>query len=101
PPTLSRNGLFPELFMLTMNTEYNLLLEAIVPFAQKVLEEHGEFYPFGAFIDPDGKLNLRTGSPDTEYPNPSELIDQLRGELAEEARQGRLVASVICVNVSV
>jgi hypothetical protein len=34
------------------------LLNAVMPFAERMLAEHGEFYPYGAAMKPDGEIVL-------------------------------------------
>jgi hypothetical protein len=33
--------------------ESEALLSALLPFAEKMLREHGEFYPYGGYMKPD------------------------------------------------
>ena len=38
--------------------ELDQLLNFALEFAQKMLKEHGEFYPFGASMGMDGKISM-------------------------------------------
>lgn len=42
--------------------DLNALLETALPFAQQMLEEHGDFYPFGATMKVDGKIDQTAAS---------------------------------------
>jgi len=35
--------------------DLDALLNNLLPFAERMLREHGEFYPFGGSITPDGR----------------------------------------------
>lgn len=36
--------------------DLNQLLNSLLPFAKRRLAEHGEFYPFGSTMKPDGEI---------------------------------------------
>ena len=38
------------------------LTNAILPLAERMLTEHGEFYPFGGYMKPDGAI-VHVGAP--------------------------------------
>jgi len=38
--------------------EVDALLNAVLPFAQQMLEKYGQFYPLGASMDKSGKVGL-------------------------------------------
>ena len=37
--------------------DLDALMSALLPFAQRMLSKHGEFYPFGAAIDREGQCD--------------------------------------------
>ncbi|MEA2711218.1 MAG: hypothetical protein QOF78_3819 [Phycisphaerales bacterium] len=43
------------------NPDLDELLNALIPFAQQMLAEHGEFFPFGASMDAKGESSVRAG----------------------------------------
>lgn len=78
----------------------NELLNAVLPFAQQMLDKHGEFYPFAAALDPDGKVILVAGHPGEEHPVPSELRDFLEASLRQGAQEGRYTGTAVCFNAT-
>jgi len=78
------------------NPDLEELLNTLVPFAQQMLSEHGEFYPFGASIDAPGELACVAGDTGEEQPDSKEVIDLLVRGFREEAKRGRIRAAAIC-----
>jgi hypothetical protein len=77
------------------------LLNVALEFAQKMLKEHGEFYPFGASMGADGKIAMDAVSTGEEKPPPQELLGLLAESYAKRANTGELRAAAICVDVRV
>ncbi|HLY99183.1 MAG TPA: hypothetical protein VKT33_08985 [Candidatus Angelobacter sp.] len=78
------------------------LLNALVPFAQKMLQERGEFYPFGASMQSDGTISLVSANADgSEFPKSTDLIELMEMCLQKEAKSGKIKASGICMDVRV
>jgi hypothetical protein len=85
--------------MPTPKTQCEQLLKAVLPFAQKMLSEHGEFYPFGATMKPDGTI-VQVGAYDgREHPPSQSLIDLLRGAFTASAKSGDIIASATVYDV--
>jgi hypothetical protein len=42
--------------MATPKDDVEKLMNALLPFAEKMLREHGEFYPYGGAMSADGKI---------------------------------------------
>jgi hypothetical protein len=60
------------------------LLNVVMPFAERMLAEHGAFYPFGAAVEVDGEMRMLGGDPALgEHPDPAAVItsmyDAVRG----------------------
>ena len=54
------------------------LLNAVMPFAEQMLREHGAFYPFGAAVDVDDEMRLLVADPALgEHPEPTAVIASL------------------------
>jgi len=50
-------------------------MNAILPLAEKMLREHGEFYPYGGYMQTSGEIvDVGAGEPDTDYPKSKDLI---------------------------
>ena len=62
------------------NEDLDVLLNAVIPLAQQMLEKYGEFYPLGASMDAQGKAGLVGVMPKSEYPQAQEIIDLLTSE---------------------
>jgi hypothetical protein len=75
------------------------LTSTLVPFAQEMLAKHGEFYPFAATIDKNGKVAQVAGEIGSARPESSELIAFLNEALRVQAARGVIRACGICYNV--
>jgi hypothetical protein len=75
------------------------LLNVVLPFAQKMLEEHGEFYPFAAAITTDGQLELVAGDPDPgiEHPAARDIVVTCFDALV--SRRDQIRAAAVVTNV--
>jgi hypothetical protein len=69
--------------------------------AQQMLVEHGEFYPFGAFLNANGKVEALAVYTGDEHPSSVELIELMYGVITKMANDGTLVAYAIAVNVNI
>jgi hypothetical protein len=81
--------------------ELDEVLNALLPFAQEMLQKHGEFYPFAAAMTRECELASVAGDVGSEQPDPRELADFLFDALREMAQRGEIKASGVCVNVTV
>jgi len=79
--------------------DLDALLNAALPFAQKMLVERGQFYPFGATMKPDGKIDQTAGWTGEEFPQSQELIDLLVGSYRAQAAKKELRATAFCFDV--
>lgn len=75
------------------------LLDHLFPFAQQVLEKHGEFYPFGAAITSSGEVKLVSSDIGTEHPDSQSVIDALVNGFRQEAAIGAVRAIGVCLDV--
>ncbi len=71
----------------------------LVPFAEKMLREHGEFYPYGGVMMPDGSLQCIAASDGAERPKSKDLIDLLVAGFREDGRRGKYKATGIVYDV--
>ena len=82
--------------------ESEALLNALLPFAEKMLRKNGEFYPYGGYMKPDGTIvQVGATDPDTEHPKSKDLIYVLRSSLRELARRKECKAVAIVFDVTV
>jgi hypothetical protein len=75
------------------------LLNAALPFAQRMLKEHGEFYPYAVTLRADGTTAMVAGYDGRERPPSLEIIDILKGGLRADAAAHKIVASAIVSDV--
>jgi len=76
--------------------DYNALLDALMPFAEQMLKQHGEFFPFGAAINPAGEVTAHATYDGTETPPSEEVIALLVRGFQAGAREGKIRAAGIC-----
>lgn len=79
--------------------DLNLLLQNLLPFAQQMINEHGEFFPFGATIDAEGKIALCGADTGSEQPPSQECSDLLLGGFKVQAKEGKIRACGIVYDV--
>ena len=75
------------------------LMNMLVPFAEKMLREHGGFFPYGGVMMPDGSMQHFAASDGTEHPASQDLIDLLLARFREDGRQGKYKATAIVYDV--
>jgi hypothetical protein len=80
--------------------EIQELLNFLLPYAERMLNEHGEFYPYAAALDSDGGLNAVGADVDDDAPDVGELLVALHQGLRERAAEGAIRASGIAADVT-
>jgi hypothetical protein len=79
--------------------DLNKLLNALVPFAQKMLAKHGEFFPFGGYMDIGGGIAHVGGWTGDEQPRSQEVIGVMVKGLHQQAERQEIRAAAICLDV--
>jgi len=75
------------------------LLGSLLPFAEKMLQEHHEFFPFGGHMETDGKI-VHDGAYDgTEHPPSQALIDLLQKAFQQSASSNKLLTCAIVYDI--
>ncbi len=78
-------------------------MNAMLPLAEKMLRQYGEFYPYGGYMKADGAI-VEVGAtvPDTDRPKSKDLIYILRNSLQDAAQRNecKVVAMVFDVTVT-
>lgn len=82
-------------------SDYNALLESLMPFAQTMLKKHGEFFPFGAAINTAGEVTGHMTYDGNEKPDSDTVIAALVQAFQTEAREGKIRASGICYDACI
>jgi hypothetical protein len=82
--------------------ESERLMNAMLPLAEKMLRQHGEFYPYGGYMKPDGTIvDVGAEDPDTERPKSKDLIYVLQSSFREMAGTNQCKAVAIVFDVAV
>ncbi len=82
--------------------DLNQLFDSLLPLAERMLAEHGEFFPFGGTMKPDGEIATvsadaaRLLSDGGEHPPSQSVIDLMTQAFRQQARSGQLRAAGIC-----
>ena len=77
------------------------LLQHCESFARQMLATSGEFYPFGAFVNLEGKVEAMGAHLGSEHSNSQELFRFLREALAQMEKEEKLLAYVIASNADI
>jgi hypothetical protein len=75
------------------------LLAAAVPFSRQMLASHGEFYPYGATMDGNGKITNVGGYTGDEHPKPTDLIELLRAAFKKQGEEGKIMACALVYDI--
>ncbi len=79
--------------------DFDTLLNALAPFAKQMLSQHGEFYPFGAAMAPDGQVTAHAGYEGSEQPETQAVIDLLTQAFRQQAAAGEIRAAGLCKDI--
>lgn len=83
-------------------TEAEILLTAALPFAQKMLADHGEFFPYGYAMTRDKRVVQVAADPGKkEHPRSQSVLDFLEVAMRHGAQTGEYRASAVVVDVRV
>jgi hypothetical protein len=80
--------------------EIQELLNFLLPYAERMLSEHGEFYPYAAALDSDGELNAVGTDVDDDSPDVGDVLLALHEGLRERAAEGAIRATGIAADVT-
>lgn len=79
-----------------IQSDFNELLGPLVGLAETLLEQEGEFRPFGARLAAGGQLALIDVSPTLERPSNPLILDALYATFRVEAKAGTIRACAVC-----
>lgn len=77
------------------------LMDAVLPLAEKLLSEHGEFFPYGGAMTRDGKIVSVAAYDGDEHPQSSEVIDMLQKAFHTAAKNKEYKATALVYDVRV
>jgi hypothetical protein len=81
--------------------DLDTLLNDLIPFAQRMLGEYGEFLPFGAWMALDGSITSVGADSGNEHPKSQEIISLLVDGFRQQVVNGQIKAVGICFDVRV
>lgn len=82
-------------------TECEALLSAVMPFAEQMLRDYGEFAPFGSAMTPTGEVKLVAGHDQREQVLSAEVIEQLKQSFKQGACSGEYKATALTSNMKI
>ena len=77
------------------------LMNWLLPFARQMPERHGEFFPFGAALRPDGQLVPVAGYDGSNRARSADLIRLIKDGFVEAARRCEYKATALVYDVKV
>jgi hypothetical protein len=77
------------------------LINALMPFAEKMLTESGGFLPYGGVITPDDQVHLVQFAEDGETVKAQEIFDQANAALRSGAQEGKWTTTALVADVTV
>ncbi len=77
------------------------LLNHCLRFAKQMIEQNGEFHPFGAVIVSEGTLTAVGAHMGEENPNGAEVYTFLQNAMISQFRRKEIIASAIAADVNV
>ena len=80
--------------------EIQELLNFLLPQAERMLGEQGEFYPYAAAVETDGSIEPVAPPVATADPDVGEILVALHNDLREQAAEGAIRASGIAADVT-
>ena len=81
--------------------DLNELYSVVVTFAQQLLQEHDELYPFGGTVDADGECSHFGLELEDEEPTVETMLEMLATVLSQQAKAGKARATAIVFDVNV
>lgn len=81
--------------MTSPKSECERLMNAILPFAQQMLQKHGEFFPYGGAINPAGAIVGVATDAGRENPTSDEVIATIKKCFIAGARRGEYRATAL------
>jgi hypothetical protein len=83
----------------TPKADCEQLMNAALPFAEQMLRQHREFYPFGVTMSSVGEISQVGGWTGGEHPPSTEIIELLEAGFRDGAAKGMYRATALVVDV--
>jgi len=81
--------------------EAQQLMDSVLPFAEQMLNKHGEFVPYGGAMKSNGEIISVAGTDGEEQPKSTDIIQILQDGFRNEAENGNYKATAIVYDVRV
>lgn len=85
----------------TAKFECQKLLDAAIPFAEKMLTQHGEFFPYGGALNAKGEYTEIGAYDGDEHPASNDVINLLKRGFIQGAKSGDYRATALVYDVKV
>lgn len=79
--------------------DLDTLFNSLLPLAEQMLSKHGEFFPFGAVMRTNGKVESHAAHDGGEQPASQKLIEMMTRGFRQQAAKGTIRAAAICYDV--
>lgn len=87
--------------MASPKSDCERLMNDALPIAQRMLREHGEFYPYGMTLDVAGKGAIVGATDGSERPKSAPLIEMIRAQFRDGAKARKYLATALVYDVRV
>ena len=87
--------------MVATSAQLQELLDYCMDFAKTMLNDAGDFYPFGAKLSLEGQVVAVGGHSGSEKPLPQDIYQLLIGAFVSEAQNGSIAGAALAANVNV
>jgi len=75
-------------------------MREVLPFAKRMLHEHGEFFPYGGTLSADGLIaHVGASEEGNDRPKSKTLIAFLKSQFKGSALRGEIIASAVVFDV--
>ena len=85
---------------MTPKEQAEALLDELIPFAEEMLNKHGEFFPFAGLMTPEGDFAHVAGYDEEEQPPTTRVRELIERGLRAQATRNECDLVVIVVNVT-
>lgn len=87
--------------MTTPKAECEKLMGAALPFAEQMLQQHGEFFPYGAALKSNNEIASVAGYDGREQPPSKDIIRLVKQGFVQGAKSGEYKATALVYDVKV
>jgi hypothetical protein len=88
-------------FVNDAKSECEQLMNSALPLAKQMLQEHGEFFPFGLALNSKGKVVAVAPYDQREHPTSEDFIGQLKQLFNAQAKAGEFRATALIYDATV